>query len=75
MNEPLANKLRPTKLSDVIGQSHLIGKDKIITNLVKNKRLVDLSISRFVNKINDSTRNNDRKIHIRPFATRVTAVA
>ena len=39
MNEPLAIKLRPKKLSDIIGQTHLIGKDKILTNLVKNKKL------------------------------------
>lgn len=41
-NEPLANALRPTKLSDVIGQEHLIGKDKIITNLVKNKKIFSM---------------------------------
>lgn len=41
-NEPIANLLRPTKLSDVIGQSHLIGKDKILTNLVKNKRMFSM---------------------------------
>ena len=41
-NEPLANYLRPNKLKDVIGQEHLIGKDKIISNLVKNKRLFSM---------------------------------
>ena len=41
-NEPLANALRPKKLSDVIGQEHLIGKDKILTNLVKNKKIFSL---------------------------------
>ena len=40
--EPLAIKLRPKKLSDVIGQTHLIGKDKIISNLVKNKKLFSM---------------------------------
>lgn len=42
MNEPLAITLRPTKTSDIIGQGHLIGKDKIITNLIKNKRLFSM---------------------------------
>ena len=42
MNEPLAIKLRPTKLSEVIGQRHLIGEDKILTNLVKNKKLFSM---------------------------------
>ena len=41
-NEPLASMLRPKKLSDVIGQEHLLGKDKIITNLVKNKRIFSM---------------------------------
>ena len=41
-NEPLANNLRPTKLSDIIGQEHLVGKDKIITNLVNNKKLFSM---------------------------------
>ena len=41
-NEPLANALRPMKLKDVIGQSHLIGKDKILTNIVKNKKLFSM---------------------------------
>lgn len=35
--ELLANKIRPNKLSEVYGQNHLIGKDKVLTNLVKNK--------------------------------------
>lgn len=40
--ELLANILRPQKLSTVIGQDHLIGKDKIITNLVKSKKLFSM---------------------------------
>lgn len=39
MNELLATKLRPTKLSEVIGQKHLIGENKILSNLIKNKKL------------------------------------
>lgn len=42
MNEPLANKIRPQKLSEVIGQEHLIGKDKIITNMVNNKKIFSM---------------------------------
>lgn len=40
--EILADKLRPTKLNDIIGQTHLIGDDKILTNLVKNKKLFSM---------------------------------
>lgn len=37
--EPLAIKLRPKSLKDIIGQEHLIGKGKVITNLINNKKL------------------------------------
>ncbi len=42
MQEPLAIKLRPSTLSEVIGQRHLIGEDKILTNLVNNKKLFSM---------------------------------
>lgn len=42
MNKPLALKLAPKSIKDVIGQKHLIGKDKIITNLVKNKKIFSM---------------------------------
>ena len=38
--ELLQNKLRPTSLKDTLGQKHLIGKNKVLTNLVKNKKLL-----------------------------------
>ena len=40
--ELLTNKLRPTHLKDVLGQEHLIGKNKILTNLVKEKKLFNI---------------------------------
>ena len=40
--EILANSLRPTKLSEVVGQKHLVGKDKVLYNLVKNKKLFSM---------------------------------
>ena len=42
MSKPLALKLAPTSIKDVIGQEHLIGKGKILTNLVKNKKLFSM---------------------------------
>lgn len=42
MNKPLALKLAPRSIKDVIGQKHLLGKDKIITNLVKNKKIFSM---------------------------------
>ncbi len=40
--EILADKLRPQKLDDVIGQEHLIGPGKVLTNLVNNKKLFSM---------------------------------
>ena len=42
MNTPLAIKMAPKTLSDLVGQEHLIGKNKIIYNLVKNKKLFSM---------------------------------
>lgn len=42
MKEPLAFRLRPQLLDDVIGQEHLIGKDKILRRLVEEQRLFSL---------------------------------
>ena len=40
--EILADKLRPKSLDDIIGQKHLVGKNKIIRNLVENNHLVSM---------------------------------
>ena len=40
MNDLLAIKLRPTKISEIIGQKHLVGENKIIRNLVNNNKLM-----------------------------------
>ncbi len=42
MNTPLAIKMAPEKLADLVGQEHLIGKDKIIYNLIKNKKIFSM---------------------------------
>lgn len=42
MEELLAIKLRPKKLEDIIGQKHLIGKDKVLSNLTQNKKLFSM---------------------------------
>ena len=38
----LQNKLRPEYLKDVLGQEHIIGKGKILNNLVKEKKLFNI---------------------------------
>ena len=42
MEQPLALKLRPTSLKDCLGQKHLIGEDKILSNLVKNNKIFSM---------------------------------
>ena len=42
MGELLAIKMRPKCLDDIIGQRHLIGEDKILSNLVKNGKLFSM---------------------------------
>ena len=42
MNEPLANKLKPKKLEDIIGQKHLVGKNKVIYNMIKNNKIFSM---------------------------------
>ncbi|WP_018658610.1 replication-associated recombination protein A [Allofustis seminis] len=39
MNQPLAYRMRPTSIDDVVGQEHLIGHGKIIWRMVEAKRL------------------------------------
>ncbi len=34
-NKPLAERMRPTTLSDFVGQTHLIGKDKLLSRAIK----------------------------------------
>ncbi len=38
----LADILRPNSLKDIVGQDHLIGKDKVISNLIKNKKMFSM---------------------------------
>ena len=42
MSKPLALKLAPNSLDEVIGQKHLVGKGQILSNLVKNKKLFSM---------------------------------
>ena len=42
MNELLARKMNPKTLGDVVGQKHLIGKNKVLSNLVKNGKIFSM---------------------------------
>lgn len=36
INEPLASRMRPTKLSEFVGQTHLIGENKILRRIIES---------------------------------------
>ena len=42
MKEPLAYRLRPQTLNEVIGQEHLIGKNKVIRRCIEEKRIFSM---------------------------------
>ena len=42
MNEPLAIKMRPKTSKEVLGQKHLLGPNKILTNLINNGKLFSM---------------------------------
>ncbi len=42
MNEPLAQRIRPDKLDDVVGQRHLIGEGKPLRNIIESGELPNL---------------------------------
>ena len=41
-NEPLAERLRPRTLEEFAGQKHLIGKGKVLSNLIANDRVTSM---------------------------------
>ena len=42
MQQPLAYRMRPRELSEVVGQEHLVGPGKIIRRMVEAKLLASM---------------------------------
>ena len=42
MNEPLAIKLRPKNIDEIIGQKHLVGDNSPIRNFINNNRIISM---------------------------------
>lgn len=40
--QTLADKFRPTSLDDIVGQSHILGKGKVLRRLIENKKVNNL---------------------------------
>ncbi len=42
MHTPLANRMRPTRLEDVVGQTHLIGDNKLLRRIIENNEVPNM---------------------------------
>ncbi len=42
MNKPLADRIRPKTLDEVVGQSHLLGKDKPLRRIIESGRIPNM---------------------------------
>ncbi len=42
MHTPLADRLRPTKLSEVVGQRHILGENKILSSIVESGNIPNM---------------------------------
>lgn len=42
MNEPLAFRMRPTSINEIVGQQHLLGENKVIRRCIEQKRLFSM---------------------------------
>lgn len=40
--EPLASRLRPGSIDEVIGQKHIVGEGKILSSMIRNKKLLNM---------------------------------
>ncbi|CAM2981368.1 replication-associated recombination protein A [Hathewaya histolytica] len=40
--KPLADKIRPTTLENVVGQEHILGKDKILERIINSKNITSM---------------------------------
>jgi len=42
MNKPLADLIRPTSLEEMVGQTHLLGKDSIFRKAMETKKVPNM---------------------------------
>lgn len=40
--KPLADKIRPTTLEEIVGQQHILGKDKILRRIIESKQIPNM---------------------------------
>ena len=62
MPVPLAERIRPHDLDEVVGQSHLLGKDKPLRRIIESGKNTEYDLLRlFRYRKNYSCENNCRK--------------
>lgn len=42
MSKPLANMLRPQSIDDIVGQKHLLGKNKVLRKIIESKNIPNM---------------------------------
>lgn len=42
MNRPFAELIRPSEISQVVGQQHILGKDRLIRRIIEEKKMINL---------------------------------
>ena len=64
---PLASRMRPTTLDEVVGQKHIIGKDKLLYRAIKADQLGSLLFFRAPGTGKDNACEGHRQHHQREF--------
>jgi len=42
LDKPLADRIRPETIKDIVGQSHIIGKNKILSKIIESKQIPNM---------------------------------
>mgnify|MGYP000054906017 CR=1 FL=1 len=63
---PLASRLRPSTLDEVVGQKHIIGKDKLLYRAIKADKLGSINFLRAAGNGKDDSGQGDCQHDQRP---------
>ena len=66
---PLASRMRPATLDEVVGQKHIIGKDKLLYRAIKADKLSSIDFLRTSGNRKDNTGKGDRTYNQRRVQT------
>ncbi len=69
---PLASRMRPATLDEVVGQQHIIGKDKLLYRAIKADKLGSVIFYGPAGNRQDDPGQGDRQYHQLPVSARST---